>query len=90
VFYFHNGGDAGIWLGSADLMGRNIYRRIEVVFPVEDATSRATIMQILKSQLRDNLKSRVINKSQNNPYRKSKCTKPHNSQDEIYNLLKQL
>ncbi len=90
VFYFHNGGDAGIWLGSADLMGRNIYRRIEVVFPVEDATSRATIMQILKSQLKDNLKSRVINKSQNNPYRKSKSTKPHNSQEEILNLLKQI
>ncbi len=47
VYYFHNGGRYQIYLGSADLMRRNLDRRVEVLFPVEDAG--------LKRQVRDDL-----------------------------------
>lgn len=53
VFIFHNGGDQEIFLGSADWMDRNIYRRIEVCFPVYDRTIQQQIKDIIGFQLRD-------------------------------------
>lgn len=38
IYYFHNGGEPEIYMGSADLMPRNLNQRVEVLFPVEDAT----------------------------------------------------
>ncbi|MFY7928208.1 MAG: polyphosphate kinase 1, partial [Oligoflexus sp.] len=44
IFYFHNQGQKDIYLGSADWMQRNMDRRIEIVFPVEDATARDRLL----------------------------------------------
>jgi polyphosphate kinase len=60
VFVFHNAGEEEIYLGSADWMNRNIYRRIEVCFPVFDKDIKAEIKSILKLQLEDNVKSVVL------------------------------
>lgn len=51
VFVFHNGGKEEVYMGSADWMNRNIYRRIEVCFPVFDEDIKAEIKSILKLQL---------------------------------------
>ncbi len=46
VWYFDNDGDADVWLSSADWMGRNLFRRIEVAFPVRDPScARASSMR---------------------------------------------
>lgn len=61
VFYFHNGGDAEIYLGSADLMQRNLNRRVEVVFPVESVHLRRRIMEeVIGIEMLDNVKSRRL------------------------------
>jgi polyphosphate kinase len=60
LFIFGNNGDPEVFLGSADWMNRNIYRRIEVCFPVYDNILRAELLEILNIQLRDNVKADSI------------------------------
>jgi polyphosphate kinase len=56
AFYFRNGGDEELYLGSADLMTRNLDRRVECLFPVESPGIRARIMNaILPVHLGDNV-----------------------------------
>jgi polyphosphate kinase len=61
IYYFHNGGNDEIFLGSADLMPRNLDRRVEVLFPVEVPAIRDAIMlSILPAQLHDTVKLRYM------------------------------
>ncbi|MFZ0427657.1 MAG: polyphosphate kinase 1 [Acidobacteriota bacterium] len=58
IFYFRNGGNEEIYLGSADLMPRNLRGRVEVLFPVEELRLKEAIRkEILDLHLRDNVKS---------------------------------
>ncbi len=60
VFYFENAGSSEVFLGSADWMPRNFFRRIEVMFPVEDPQLRARIVEgVLPTVLGDTLKARM-------------------------------
>jgi len=60
AFYFLNGGEENLYLGSADWMQRNLNRRIEVVFPAEDPRVKKKVMQVLDVCLRDNEKAREL------------------------------
>src|SRR5687768_10582911 len=61
VFYFENAGQPAIYCGSADWMSRNFFRRVEVLFPVEDAELRRRIIEeILPAELRDNEDAREL------------------------------
>ncbi|MDD4136660.1 MAG: polyphosphate kinase 1 [Methanoregula sp.] len=61
IYYFRNGGDEEVWLGSADLMPRNLDRRVEILFPVQDSALRKAIVDtILPVQLGDNVKTRLM------------------------------
>ncbi|MBN1873502.1 MAG: polyphosphate kinase 1 [Anaerolineae bacterium] len=61
IYYFHNGGNEEVWLGSADLMPRNLDRRVEILFPVEDAHLRRTLRDnILLVHLKDNVQAREL------------------------------
>ncbi len=61
IYYFHNGGDEKIYMGSADLMPRNLNQRVEVLFPVE-APRLVRYMRddILQTYLEDTLKARIM------------------------------
>ncbi|HXV85127.1 MAG TPA: polyphosphate kinase 1 [Gemmatimonadales bacterium] len=61
VFYFENGGNPEIFLGSADWMPRNFFRRIEAMFPIEDERLKQRITdEILPVILADNVKAREL------------------------------
>lgn len=61
IYYFHNGGDPVLLLGSADMMPRNLNRRIEILFPILDANIKNVIIkQLLPIHLNDNVKSRQL------------------------------
>src|SRR5271169_3091018 len=61
IYFFANGGQEEVYLGSADWMPRNLYERVEVIFPVKDELLRERVRQeILESYLADNLKSRLL------------------------------
>jgi polyphosphate kinase len=58
IFHFRNGGADEIFVGSADLMPRNLYRRVEVLFPIEDPSLKELLLgQVLRPHLADNQKS---------------------------------
>ncbi len=60
VFYFENGGNPEVFLASADWMPRNFFRRIEVMFPIDDPRLRARVVEeILPTLLADNVKARL-------------------------------
>lgn len=60
IFYFENAGDPEVFLGSADWMPRNFYRRIELMFPVQDPRLKARLADSLSVVLSDNIKARQL------------------------------
>lgn len=87
VFYFKNMGNSSLYMGSADWMKRNLYRRIECVFPIYNEALKNEVLSILQIQLRDNVSARYINRELDN-MRIENNNKPVRSQVEIYNYLK--
>lgn len=57
IFYFYNNGAEDIYMGSADWMPRNLDRRVEIIFPVEDEVLKSKVKHIMDVQLGDNLKA---------------------------------
>jgi polyphosphate kinase len=61
IYYFRNGGEEELFVGSADWMPRNLDGRVEVVFPIEDEGHRRAIRDdILFLQIRDNAQARLL------------------------------
>jgi len=61
IFYFANGGSPEYYASSADWMPRNLERRVEILFPIEDEKLRAKIWDILDLELKDTEKAHVMN-----------------------------
>jgi polyphosphate kinase len=72
AFVFHNNGAPLVYLASADWMERNMDRRVEVAFPVMDPALRREVLDFMELQWTDNVKARLLEHKQKNPYRKAK------------------
>jgi polyphosphate kinase len=57
---FGNGGDPEVYLSSADWMPRNLDRRVELMFPIQQADLKEKVLRLLRAQMSDNQKSRVL------------------------------
>ena len=76
IYYFENARQSEVFAGSADWMPRNLFRRIEVVFPIEDGNLRERVIgEILAVTLADNVKARFLRAD--GTYRR---TEPHNGE----------
>ena len=60
IFYFYSGGNEEVFMGSADWMPRNLEKRVEIVFPVEDEQIKKEVMHILDVQMKDNVKASIL------------------------------
>ena len=60
IFYFYSNGNEEIYMGSADWMPRNLDKRVEIIFPIEDERLKKEAWHILDTQLRDNVKAHIL------------------------------
>ncbi|MCR5602822.1 MAG: RNA degradosome polyphosphate kinase [Lachnospiraceae bacterium] len=60
IFYFENAGTPEVYCGSADWMPRNLERRVEILFPIEETDLKERVCHILDIMLRDTLKARIM------------------------------
>jgi polyphosphate kinase len=68
ITIFHNGGNELYYISSADWMGRNLDRRVEVACPIYNKSIQKEIKELIEVQMKDNVKSRIINEEQDNQY----------------------
>lgn len=69
IYIMGNGGEEEIYIGSADWMSRNLFRRVEVITPIYDPVLRLELRRIMDMQWRDNSRARVIDTGFDNRYR---------------------
>ncbi|MFY1047325.1 polyphosphate kinase 1 [Chryseobacterium sp. GP-SGM7] len=87
VMYFYNKGAEDIYISSADWMNRNLDYRIEAAAKITDKNLKKELKDILKLQLSDNMKARILDKKLSNEYIKND-EKDCRSQIETYKYLK--
>jgi polyphosphate kinase len=89
IFIFNNNGQEKIFISSADWMSRNLDNRSEVAVPIYNEEIRKQIKDIVNIQLSGNTKVRIIDRKQENQYKRAKPgEKKVRVQDEVYNYLK--
>ena len=89
IYLFGNGGEEELFIASADWMTRNLDRRIEVAAPISDPILFRELRNLLDFQLRDNVKARIINEGQSNPYVERQAGEPDvRAQESSYLYLK--
>lgn len=90
VFIFCNGGDNKYYIGSADIMPRNLDHRIEVVCPIYDPDIQKELRTMLDIEFKANVKARSLHAGQINTYRKTSLNYPFRSQYEKYKYFKSM
>ncbi|TVQ25118.1 MAG: polyphosphate kinase 1 [Spirochaetaceae bacterium] len=89
IFYFNNGGNAEVYLSSADWMARNLERRVELLFPVENTVLRAQILRMLEFHLSDNTNAFELHSDGSYTRRQASGSDERiNAQTELYRMAR--
>ena len=88
VWYFGNGGDPLVFIGSPDWMRRNLYRRIEAVTPILDGRLRRELTDMLELQLSANRKACWVNNQLRNIFKRKPGNDDVRAQYDFYEYLK--
>lgn len=88
IFIFENGGDKKIYMGSADWMQRNLDKRVELVFPIEDPELIERSFGIMDTMLNDTVNTRIQNPDTTYVLVDRRGKKPHNCQREFADMAK--
>jgi polyphosphate kinase len=89
IFMFGNGGDEKFYISSADWMPRNLDRRIEVACPIYNKEIQEELRTMLKIQLRDNTKSRILDNELSNKYSRQHLEGRFRAQEDYYQYIKE-
>ena len=81
IFFFENGGAHKIFMGSADWMSRNLDRRVEIMFPVEDEVLQERLLHLLETELADNVKAKYLQPDGTYEKKDRRGREPVNSQE---------
>ena len=87
IFMFCNGGDEKIFISSADIMPRNLDRRVEVTCPIYDVNIKRELKTFLDIQWKDNVKARILNEPLDNQFRPGDSFRHVRTQWDIYDFL---
>jgi len=88
VFLFANGGKEDIYISSADWMSRNLDRRIEVACPIYSPEIRNELKELLRIQLRDNSKARILDSTLSNRYNNQTNGQRYRAQEDYHTYIK--
>lgn len=89
VFYFHQGGDAQVFISSADWMTRNLEKRVELMIPIEDKQIKRRIVKMLEAFFKDNQNAYEITKDgKSKPLKVEKGERPFRVQEFFYREAK--
>ncbi|MFJ7732000.1 RNA degradosome polyphosphate kinase [Lysinibacillus sp. NPDC097231] len=82
IYWFHHNGENKVYLSSADMMTRNMIKRVEILFPVYASEAKARIIDIMNTQLRDTAKARIQDSNGKYHYKEfDRSENPINSQE---------
>lgn len=87
IFHFLHGGDNRVYISSADMMTRNLDRRVELLVPVEDQKGKEKLIDILGTYFKDNCKSHVLNSDGSyTALKNSKNSQSYQAQAALYQM----
>jgi len=91
IYHFENGGRSELYIGSADMMGRNLDRRIEVLVPIISPILYKELIAIFEMQWKDRVKARILDGKLANAYRDAhrKDKVKRRAQHDIYTYLQE-
>ena len=90
ILHFHHGGEDLVYISSADMMERNLDRRLEIICPIYEKELKAYLLRIMDMEWKDNTQARMLDNHLSNSYRRHDMGEPFQLQPRIYDLIREM